>query len=539
MTSTNPPAGIPHSLNRLWDAPDDAPMVHADGEWHAWGRMRRLVEDIEAALAEDGLGVGARVAVVLANRLESIAAVIATLRTERTLVTLSPLHPALRLADDLRQSDPAAILAAPRHWDEPEFVAAAVDSGAFGHVIAFDAPVTGKLDGATPHPSGRHGVAIEMRTSGTTGTPKRIPLSYTQINASLHSAVAHAGVRPSEHPPFTGPPTLITLPIVHIGGMFALLQGLAQARPLAILERFTIDGWTAAIREHRPIVAGLPGAAIGTVLDADVPPADLSSLRALNAGTSPVDPVLVDRFLDKYGIPILVVYGATEFCGAVAGWTIKDFRRSWAEKRGSVGRAFPGVELSVVDENGDPAPAGSTGRLRVRSVQSGRAGEWLTTSDLAHLDDDGYLYIDGRADDVIIRGGFKVSPEVVVRALRTHDSVADAAVAGVPDPRLGQVPVAGVEVRRGVARPDGTELRDHCRGLLTPYEVPVAVHVFDELPRSPSLKVDRRRLLELFASAGNGHPVTATTGETGGHNGEPATETSTRHLQSSMGKDSR
>ncbi|WP_461418353.1 class I adenylate-forming enzyme family protein [Gordonia sp. GN26] len=529
MTSKNPAAGIPHSLHRLWDAPDDARMVHSDGEWFRWGQMRALVEGIERALYDAGLGPDARIATVLGNRLESIAALIAVIRAERTLVTLSPLQPPTRLAADLRQSDPVAVLAPPGYWEDPEFAAAAVDSGAWGFSIEIDVPVTTRLTGIPSGAESHHrGVAIEMRTSGTTGDPKRIPLTYKQINASLYSAVAHAGVTIAEAPPFSGQPALITLPIVHIGGMFALLQGLVQARPLAILERFTIDGWRAAIRDHRPIVAGLPGAAIGTVLDADVPAEDLSSLRALNAGTSPVDPALVDRFIEKYGIPILIVYGATEFSGAVAGWTIKDFRKSWEAKKGSVGRPFPGVELSIVDEAGSPVPAGNTGRLRVRSHQSGRDSEWLTTSDLAHIDDDGFLYIDGRADDVIIRGGFKVSPDVVARALKTHDSVADAAVAGVPDPRLGAVPVAGVEVRRGERRPSGSELRDHCRTQLTPYEVPVAVHVLDELPRSASLKVDRRRLLELFESA---------VPESIAGDGEFAPDPTARDLQSSVGKD--
>ncbi|MCR5976599.1 AMP-binding protein [Gordonia jinghuaiqii] len=523
MTPKTPPAGIPYSLDRLWEAPDDARMVHSDGEWFTWGGMRHLVESIEDVLADAGLGPGSRVAMVLGNRLESIAALIAVLRTERTLVTLNPLQPPARLAADLRQSDPVAVLATPQYWDDAEFVAATGDSRAWGFSLAFDAPITLRCTGDSPAPTESHGVAVEMRTSGTTGEPKRIPLTYSQINASLHSAAAHAGVAPAEALPFIGRPALITLSIVHIGGMWALIQGLVQARPLAILERFTIDGWRAAIREHRPIVAGLPGAAIGTVLDADVPAEDLSSLRAVNAGTSPVDPDLVDAFVDRYGIAVLIVYGATEFSGAVAGWTIKDFRASWKNKKGSVGRPFPGVELSVVGENGSPVATGVTGRLRVRSHQSGTDADWTTTSDLAHLDADGFLYIDGRADDVIIRGGFKVSPEVVARALRSHASVADVAVAGVPDTRLGYVPVAGVELRRGARMPSGAELRDHCRSQLTPYEVPVAVHVFDELPRSASLKVDRRRLLEMFESAAPADGF--------------APDTTSRDLQSSVGKD--
>jgi acyl-CoA synthetase (AMP-forming)/AMP-acid ligase II len=148
-----------------------------------------------------------------------------------------------------------------------------------------------------------------------------------------------------------------------------------------------------------------------------------------------------------------------------------------------------------VDEDGAVLPPGRSGRLQVASAQvGGSADRWVTTSDLAHLDDDGYLYIDGRADDVIVRGGFKVAPETVVRALRTHPAVVDAAVGGLPDPRLGQIPLAAVEVRNGTP-PTEDELRAHCRSLLTPYEVPVRIFVVDELPRGAALKVDRRQLI--------------------------------------------
>jgi len=207
---------------------------------------------------------------------------------------------------------------------------------------------------------------------------------------------------------------------------------------------------------------------------------------------------MVDAFVERYGIPILVTYGATEFAGAIAGWTVKDFRASWADKKGSVGRPFPGVRLQVVDENGTVLPVGQTGRLQVASPQVGdSADRWVMTSDLAHIDDDGYLYIDGRADDVIVRGGFKIAPDTVVRALRTHDAVADAAVAGLPDARLGQIPVAAVELRLPLTA-TGEELRAHCRASLTPYEVPAQVFIVDALPRGAALKVDRRRLISTL-----------------------------------------
>jgi long-chain acyl-CoA synthetase len=337
-----------------------------------------------------------------------------------------------------------------------------------------------------------------MPTSGTTGPAKRIQLTRRQLEASLAAALRHNN-RPEvrDKPLWTGAVGMVTIPIVHIGGLWALLQSLVAARPFVMLDRFTLSGWHAAVKEHRPILAGLPPAAIRSVLDSDIPREDLDSLRAVNAGTAPVDPILVDTFLERYGVPILVVYGATEFSGAIAGWTVKDFHTSWAAKKGSVGRPFPGVRLQVVDDDGNVMTPGETGRLQVASAQAGSAERWITTSDLAHLDADGYLYIDGRADDVIVRGGFKVAPETVVRALRSHAAVADAAVAGLPDARLGQVPVAAVELRAD-ASVTGDELRDHCRLSLTPYEVPTAVFVLDELPRGAVLKVDRRRLIALL-----------------------------------------
>jgi acyl-coenzyme A synthetase/AMP-(fatty) acid ligase len=336
-----------------------------------------------------------------------------------------------------------------------------------------------------------------MLTSGTTGPPKRVPLRRNQLEAALSAALEHNN-RPEvrDKPPLTGAVGMVTLPIVHIGGLWSLLQALVAARPIVMLERFTLTGWHAAIAEHAPALAGLPPPAIRAVLASHIPRADLASLRAVIAGTAPVDPALVDAFFDRYGVPILITYGATEFAGAVAGWTLKDFRTSWTDKKGSVGRAFPGVRLQVVDDHGEVLSPELTGRLQVVSAQAG-SEKWVTTSDLAHIDDDGYLFIDGRADDVIIRGGFKVAPETVARALRTHDAVVDAAVAGLPDERLGHVPVAAVELDPAMSA-SGEELREYCRTMLTPYEVPTRVFVLDELPRGAALKVDRRRLVALL-----------------------------------------
>ncbi|RAU95595.1 class I adenylate-forming enzyme family protein [Mycolicibacter senuensis] len=489
---------IHDALARLWTAGDDARILQRDGEWVSWGRVRSLAEKIDRALTDAGCLAGGRVAVVLGNRMESVAALLALFRADRTLVTISPLQPPERLSADLTACAASFVLAPETLWSQQVFVDAVAGLGAAGWSVDGDSVI--RRARATRDPEdGDPAVAVEMLTSGTTGAPKRIPLTRTQLEASLSAALRH-NERPEVRakPPLTGSVGMVTLPIVHIGGLWSLLQSLVAARPFVMLERFTLAGWHAAVKEHRPALVGLPPPAIRSVLDSDIPREDLASIRAVNAGTSPVDPVLVDSFFERYGIPILIVYGATEFSGAVAGWTVKDFHARWSEKKGSVGRAFPGVRLQVADEHGAVLSAGRSGRLQVASAQvGGTADRWVTTSDLAHLDEDGYLYIDGRADDVIVRGGFKVAPETVVRALRTHPAVADAAVAGLADPRLGQIPLAAVEVRAGEWTTE-EQLRAHCRSLLTPYEVPVRVFVMDALPRGAALKVDRRQLVAML-----------------------------------------
>ncbi|MET0705213.1 MAG: fatty acid--CoA ligase family protein [Mycobacterium sp.] len=489
---------IQDALGRLWSADDQATMLQQNDTWVTWGAIRTLAEGIDRELTAALCRPGCRVAVVLANRMESVAALIAIFRMGATLVTISPLQPPARLSADLAASGASYVLAPEMLWSEPDFAAAVADLGAAGWSVdggQTKAMAAATKDAAHADPA----VAIEMLTSGTTGAAKRIPLTHHQLEASLASALQHNNrTHSDDKPPLTGSVGMVTLPIVHIGGLWSLLQALVAARPFVMLDRFTVAGWHAAVREHKPIVAGLPPAAIRSVLDSDIPPADLDSIRAINAGTSPVDPALVDDFFARYGIPILIVYGATEFSGAVAGWTLRDFHERWAEKKGSVGRAFPGVRLRVVDEDRVAVSGGQSGRLQVATPQAGGTPDgWVTTSDLARIDADGFLYIEGRADDVIVRGGFKVAPETVVKALRGHHRVADAAVAGLPDARLGQVPVAAVELRPGPPV-TGDELRAHCRDQLTPYEVPAEVFVVDELPRGAALKVDRLRLLSML-----------------------------------------
>ncbi|MEE2034746.1 class I adenylate-forming enzyme family protein [Rhodococcus chondri] len=495
--------GIREALGLLWSAPDDAKMVQQGKTWHTWGEVRALAEKIDAELARVGCGEGSRIGVVLGNRMESVASLIAILGKGRTIITLNPMQPTARLTADAVASRPQVVLAPQNMWDETEFEVALAEAGVVGFAVD-GIDVVQRTGGPEvtieASRNEQDPVAVEMFTSGTTGPPKRIPLTWRQLEAALKAVHGHTGKGGDKRAPLTGHVGLISLAMVHIGGLWGVIQSLAEARPIVVLPRFTVESWVDAVHEHQLRVAGLPPAAMRSVLSEGVPKEKLASLRAVTAGTTFVSPDLADEFTERYGIPVMIMYGATEFGGAVAGWTKPLLGEWWERKRGSVGRPFPGVKMRAVDENGEVLPVGTTGRLEVCSSQTGTGtNQWLRTSDLGHLDDDNFVYIDGRADDAIIRGGFKVQPETVCNALRAHDSVLDASVYGKDDERLGQVPVAVIELAEGAAPVDEAELKEFVRTQLTGYEVPVTIHTVDALPRSVSLKVDRRRLLEMVA----------------------------------------
>jgi acyl-CoA synthetase (AMP-forming)/AMP-acid ligase II len=185
--------------------------------------------------------------------------------------------------------------------------------------------------------------------------------------------------------------------------------------------------------------------------------------------------------------------------GGIAGWTLSDHEKFGAAKLGSVGRPRGDVKLRVIDPDTDhEVLPGETGVLEVLPTQRLGATGWTRTTDLASIDTDGFLYIRGRTDDTIIRGGFKVQLNHVADVLMRHEAVLEASVIGIPDARLGQVPVAAVELRPGFAAIDAAELKAFARKHLTPYQVPVKFRVVTALPRTISMKVSRPGVTALF-----------------------------------------
>ena len=471
-----------------------APALEFAGCWRSWGELAATALSVAAQLPL----AGTRIGVLLRNRPAQVALVLGSLRAGACLVAIDPQRGAERVRREIASLDLSCIAG------EPEDLGSLVGSEVDATLLSardVGAPVEVVRAATRAERATRPGVAVQMLTSGTTGAPKRVDLSYEMLARSLAGAKHYESRRDAELRLRSGI-AIINSPLVHVAGLFRVLQCVSDGRSFALLERFTVEGWVDAVRRHRPATASLVPAALRMVLESDVSPADLSSIRSVVSGTAPLSAADADAFTARFGIPVLSSYGATEFGGGVAGWNLADHRQFWASKRGSVGRAHPGCELRVVDpESGAVLAAGAEGLLEVKAAQLGSGRAWIRTTDLARIDEDGFLWILGRADQVIIRGGFKVRPDDVRAALERHPRVRGAAVVSRPDPRLGAVPVAAVELRGGSTRVTPQDLLAHASGALARYELPAEIRIVDALPRTTSAKVDLAAVTALFAEA--------------------------------------
>jgi acyl-coenzyme A synthetase/AMP-(fatty) acid ligase len=314
----------------------------------------------------------------------------------------------------------------------------------------------------------------------------------------LVRAVESVGAARDGGPP---EPEVLTWPYGGIGGMCNLVAGAVMGRRTVLLDKFNVPEWLAGVKRHRPRVLSGPPAVARMVLDAGVTREDLAGVGYFYGGGAPFAPELQEEFEATYGIKVIWAYGATEFCGTIISWSPALHEEFRDAKKGAMGRALPGIRLRVTDvSSGEPLPSGETGYLEA-IVPAVRGDEWIRTTDLAMIDADGFVFHRGRGDGAIVRGGFKVLPEKIVTALQQHPSVLDAAVVGIPDTRLGEVPVAAVELRSGAPIVSAEELRDYARNVLVVHHVPTQIVVLEALPRTTSLKADLGAIRRMFVTA--------------------------------------
>ena len=475
----------------------DQQCIRFKDRWYSGNEVAAYGAAIADMLRSAAVADDAPVGLVVRNRLQHAAAIIGFLAAGRPVSMIYSFQSPEAIGRDIETLELSAIVADREDWTD-EVIAACQRVGSAGVAIALTAPLVAPVDGLERRDTSRRhavvepGVALQILTSGTTGPPKRQAIMTPVLERTVFSVTS------GETAPSDAPPELAYWQFGGIG-VCQLVAGVHNARRIVMLERFSVDEFVDVIKTHGVKRSGVQPAVVRMLLDARVPKEDLSSLESLISASGPLDPETRDEFEQHFGIPIRLAYGATEFAGSVCAWTpdlISEFGES---KRHSVGRPLPDTQVRIVDPHtGAQLPAGEQGLLEAK-VQP-ISPDWIRTTDIASMDADGFVTVHGRADGAINRGGFKIMPETVRRVLISHPAVRDACVVGVPDPRLGEVPFAAIEVTPGHQAPSDGELADLVRRELPVYNVPVAFTVVDDLPRNPALKVSLPAVAALYRS---------------------------------------
>jgi len=352
-------------------------------------------------------------------------------------------------------------------------------------------------------------IAVLLYTSGTTGEPKAAVLRHRNLASYILSTVEFAGAEEDEA-------AIVSVPPYHIAGVSSVLSCTFGGRRVVQVEAFEPRAWVDAVRTQKVTHAMVVPTMLTRILDvAEGDGGGLPSLRALSYGGGPMPVAVIERALRVLPeVGFVNAYGLTETSSTIALLGPRDHRDAFGStapgmraRLGSVGRPVPGVDVSIRGDGDEELPAGSRGEIWVRGEQVsgeylGRTGRpmdgWFRTNDAGHIDADGYLYVHGRLDDVIVRGGENLSPGEIETALLSHPAVVAAAVVGVPDAEWGEKVVAAVTVEPG-ANVDEAELREHVRARLRSTRTPERIDIRAELPFTETGKLLRRVLREELA----------------------------------------
>jgi amino acid adenylation domain-containing protein len=356
--------------------------------------------------------------------------------------------------------------------------------------------------------------ALLLFTSGTTARPKLVPLTHRQLRLSAENICSALQLDPADR-------CLGVMPLFHIHGLSTLFATLVSGGSYVGMSNFSLDSFFAGLGELHPTWYSASPAIHRAILDcAQSYRGSLatSGLRFIRSASAPIPEQLIADIESAFGVPLIEAYGMTEAAPQIASNRLPPFKR----KPGSVGAAA-GPEVAIMDEAERILRAGETGEVVIRgpNVIDGYdsdavadaeafAGGWLRTGDLGHLDADGYLFLTGRLNEVINRGGEKVPPQLVEQVLLEHPAIAEAVVFGIPHPVLGETVAAAIVLKPGNdPGPSVQQVRDFAAERLARFEVPQRIVVVDRIPLGSTGKLARKdlmRALGLGESGGRGRP---------------------------------
>ncbi len=346
---------------------------------------------------------------------------------------------------------------------------------------------------------------IQLYTSGTTGLPKGVRLTNRNYLANFELASAFGGLQYE-----VGDTVLAAMPFFHVAGVNIALIAMASGARSAVVRDVIPDLILNLIERERVNHAFLAPAIILMLMRSPgIGTADLSSMKGLSYGASPISEDLLAKARERFRCQFVQFYGMTETSGAGTYLPNEAHDPSLGKLR-SCGTAWPGVELKIVDSDGQEAQRGAVGELLIRgpvvmkgywnqpedTASSVRDG-WMRTGDAAYMDDDGYVFIFDRMKDMIVTGGENVYPAEVENALFGHPAIADAAVIGVPDETWGEAVKAIIVAKPGAPR-DAFEIIAWTRARIAGYKTPKSIDFVDAIPRNITGKILRRQLREPY-----------------------------------------
>jgi long-chain acyl-CoA synthetase len=458
----------------------------ADSTWSLTNAM--LLQRVQAAarhLDELGVGTGDVVALKLRNRIEFVVLMFASWRLG---AAVTPVNPNLTDIEVIRQLDAsgARLLVAEDDATAEHGVTTLAVADVYADVVGWEQP---------PHLE-ESALALLIFTSGTTGVPKGVMLDHANLDAMAEMGRQALHIGPTDR-------CLLILPLFHVNGIVvSVLMPLLAGASVVIVERFDPHTFFDIVERHRPTYfSAVP--TIYTMLAAlpdDVRP-DTSSLRFGICGAAPASAELLVRFEVRYGFPLIEGYGLSEGTCASTINPVDGERRA-----DTVGIAFPGQQIRIVDEAGTEVESGVDGEVTIAgpNIMRGYLGRpdetarvivdgWLHTGDIGHLDADGYLTLVGRSKDMIIRGGENIYPKEIEDVLISDPTVLEAAVIGVPDDKWGETVAAYVQPRPGYTI-DIEGLHQICATNLAGYKRPTSITVMNAIPKNPVGKTDKAPL---------------------------------------------
>lgn len=508
------------NLSMIIDIPamivPDQLAVSGDDREETYAELRESSGRFATMFAEAGVTSGDRVGIFATNRIGTVHALFGALLLGAAAVPLNYRARGEEVQHYIRDSGVSLMITEERYVDT--IVAAGMPRDRVLTLAEAESRSAGLASIDEPAEVEPSSVAILLYTSGTTSLPKGVMLTHDGFtNYVLGNGEAADGADHGR--------AILAAPIYHVAGLSALTVSLFTGRTLSLID-FEASRWFRTVAEHRITHAFLVPSMVALLLRSDdFDSADLSSLQMVTYGAAPMPPAVLHEMIERFpkSIAFSSAYGQTETNSTVAVLSPEDHRLEGTpeeielKKRrlSSVGKPLDDVEIRVINEDGVDAAPNETGEVFLRTSRTmagywGKGGEgvrvtldkdnWVHTGDLGHLDEGGYLYLTGRASDLIIRGGENISPSEIEAVLDSHPEVQESAAFGVPDDQWGERVLAAV-----VVMPDSTltgeQLVELCRSQLAGSKRPEKVYIVDDFPRTATGKVMRRTLAATYGTA--------------------------------------